>query len=154
MRRSIVHAGLSVRPYRTTDEPFIVRLAAEAFAEFSRRPTPLTLSMLQQGSTLVAEVNGRPVGFSVLEFRPDRIAYLCAIAVEYKHRGVGVGSALLTAEQDRARRHGCRALELCTADCNLEAMDLFLRHGFRRQRRLEHFYARGQAACVLRRDLG
>lgn len=150
---AMVHPGLRVRSYRSADEPFVARLAADAFAEFSRRPGPLTLSMLRTGSTLIAELGGRPVGFSVAEFQKDRVAHLVAIAVDYPHRGVGVGSALIAAEQTRARRRGSRALELCTADCNLEAIDLFLRRGFRIEGRVAHFYARGQAACVLRRDL-
>lgn len=150
----IAHPGLRVRAYRNSDEPFALRLANEAFAEFSRRPGPLTLSMLHTGTALVAERHGQPVGFSVTEFHADRIAHLVAIAVEYRQRGLGVGSALLVADRARARRRGARAIELCTADCNLEAIDLFLRRGFRIQRRVPHFYARGQTACILRLDLG
>ena len=150
----MVHSGLRVRPYQSADEPFVAQLATEAFAEFARRPEPLTLAMLASGSTLIAERNGRRVGFSVAEFHADRITHLNAIAVEYQHRGLGVGSALLAAEQARARRRGSLALELCTADCNLEALDLFLRRGFRITGRLGHFYGRGQAACVLRQELG
>lgn len=148
----MVHRGVRVRPYQITDEPFVARLAAEAFAEFSRRPGHHTLSMLRTGSSLIAELNGRPAGFSVAEFH-DRVAHLSAIAVEYEQRGLGVGSALLAAEQARARQRGFRAIELCTADCNLEAIDLFLRRGFRIERRLWDFYGRGQTACVLRHEL-
>ena len=150
----LAHPGLRVRAYRTTDEPFVARLSEDAFAEFSRRPGPLTLSMLRTGSPLIAERHGRPAGFSVTEFHADRVAHLVAIAVEYRQRGIGVGSALLFAEQARARQRGAQSIELCTADCNLEAIDLFLRRGFRIQRRVPHFYARGQTACILRHDLG
>ena len=153
MRGTLVHRGVRVRPYQSTDEQFVARVAAEAFAEFSRRPQSHTLSMLRTGSTLIAELNGRPAGFSVTEFH-ERVAHLSAIAVEYEQRGLGVGSALLSAEQARARHRGFRTLELCTADCNLEAIDLFLRRGFRIERRLADFYGRGQTACVLRHELG
>ena len=44
-------------------------------------------------------------------------------------------------------------LELCTADYNLAALDLFYRHGFRLVRRRERFYDRGQDACILVKDL-
>lgn len=146
-------ADFLVRHYRSMDEPFVARLAGEAFAEFARRPGPLTLSMLRAGSTLVAERKDKPVGFAVAEFSHDRVAHLSAIAVEYQHRGVGVGSALLLAAESLARRHGSQRLELCTADSNLEALDLFLKRGFRIEKRLAHFYGRGQAACVLTHDL-
>lgn len=145
--------GLQVRHYRNMDEPFVARLAGEAFAEFSRRPGLLTLSMLRAGSTLIAERAAKPVGFAVAEFNDDRVAHLSAIAVEYQHRGVGVGSALLLAAESLARRHGSRRLELCTADSNLEALDLFLKRGFRIAKRLDHYYGRGQAACLLTHDL-
>lgn len=150
----IAHPGFRVRAYRNSDEPFVAGLARDAFAEFSRRPAPLTLSMLRTGAALVAERHGQPVGFSITEFHADGIAHLVAIAVEYRQRGLGVGSTLLVAEQARARRRGARAIELSTADCNLEAIDLFLRRGFRIQRRVPHFYARGQTACILRLDVG
>ena len=145
--------SVRVRHYRSVDEPFVARLAGEAFAEFARRPGPLTLSMLRAGSTLIAERDGRAVGFAVAEFNDRRVAHLSAIAVEYRHRGVGVGSALLLAAESLARRHGSQRLELCTADSNLEALDLFLKRGFRIEKRLDHFYGRGQAACVLTHDL-
>ncbi len=148
------HRGLRIRPYRSTDQAFVEQLAGEAFAEFSQRPGAHTLSMLRTGSTLIAERDGRPVGFSVTDFRGEGPAHLVAIAVDYQERGLGVGSALLAAEQARARRRGSPALELCTADGNLEAIDLFRRRGFKILRRVPHYYARGQTACVLRHDLG
>lgn len=148
----LARQGLGIRPYRSTDEPFVAALAREAFSEFSRRPGPHTVSMLRTAYCSVAERGGRPVGFSATELQRE-VAHLVAIAVDYPERGLGVGSALLAAELTRARRHGSRALELCTAESNLEAIDLFLRRGFKLQRRVPHYYARGQTACVLRHDL-
>jgi hypothetical protein len=52
-----------------------------------------------------------------------------------------------------ALQHGSRRLELCTAACNLAALDLFLRRGFRMLTRKQRFYALGQDACVLVKDL-
>jgi ribosomal-protein-alanine N-acetyltransferase len=76
------------------------------------------------------------------------VALLQAIAVEPRARGRGVGSALLSAVEQLARSRDAPAIRLCTAQANLEALDLFLKHGFVIERRLARFYAKGQDACT------
>jgi hypothetical protein len=48
---------------------------------------------------------------------------------------------------------GSRRLELCASACNLAALDLFFRRGFRLRARKARFYPQGQDACVLVKDL-
>jgi ribosomal protein S18 acetylase RimI-like enzyme len=59
----------------------------------------------------------------------------------------------MQAFETQARAEGARRLELCTADCNLAALDLFYRRGFRLHRRREKFYERGQNGCVLVKEI-
>jgi ribosomal protein S18 acetylase RimI-like enzyme len=93
------------------------------------------------------------VGFAAISDEGDGVLMLNAIAVVSNRRGRGIGHYLMLAFERFGRVRGARRLELCTADYNLAALDLFMRHGFRIVRRRERFYDRGQDACILVKDL-
>lgn len=88
----------------------------------------------------------------VLERQTDTWSVL-AIAVEAAARARGIGGRLMAVAETYAGARGARRLSLQTADANLAALDLFLRRGFRIVRRIRGFYARGQDACLLAKDL-
>jgi len=93
------------------------------------------------------------VGFAAISDEGDGLVMLNAIAVVRSQRGRGIGHYLMQAFERFARMRGARRLELCTADYNLAAIDLFMRHDFRLVRRRERFYDRGQDACILVKDV-
>ncbi len=129
-----------IRRLLSSDEPFVGELSAQAFGEFARDAAASTLAMARQFGGLVAERDGRALGFAVL--RQERAgAELVAIAVLEEERGRGVGRALLEACEDAARRAGAPFLTLRTADANLAAAELFHKHGDRVTRRLPRYYA-------------
>ncbi|ASN81454.1 GNAT family N-acetyltransferase [Deinococcus ficus] len=126
--------------------------AAHVIAEFF----PLRGHRLSFTNTLIAERGGRPVGLLVAypgelavmldqPFREHRRSlglpptvdseglpgelYLDTLAVTAGARGQGVGSALLEAAPDLARRAGVRRLGLLVEDGN-PAVGLYARHGF------------------------
>jgi ribosomal protein S18 acetylase RimI-like enzyme len=165
-----VAEAIAVRPYEPGDAAFIARLAKQAFDEYTPDAVSHTLDMAQRFTTLVAlqrprsplaskaEVALAPsslrrVGFVSIGGDDALVAQLHAIAVSDRERGRGIGRRLMAAFERVARARGARRLELCTADCNLAALDLFYRCGFRLWRRRQRFYARGQDACVLIKDL-
>ena len=174
---------LSIRPYSTEDDTFIADLARDAFLEYTPRAVPHTLALVRRCTTFVAlhapprrepsghgtghgpgggleGSSGAPpsrlarVGFAAVGDEGDGVLSLHAIAVVRGERGRGIGLRLMGALEQLGARRGARRLELCTADYNLAALDLFYRQGFRLLRRRERFYDRGQDACVLVKDLG
>jgi ribosomal protein S18 acetylase RimI-like enzyme len=165
-----VKDAIAIRPYQASDDAFVAALAREAFGEYTSQAVPHTLDMVRRFSTLVALQRparrftsgldetpawgpSRRVGFAAIGGESDGVAMLHAIAVSDRERGRGVGHRLMRAFERLATARGARRLELCTADCNLAALDLFYRCGFRLWRRRERFYERGQNACVLVKDL-
>jgi ribosomal protein S18 acetylase RimI-like enzyme len=60
---------------------------------------------------------------------------------------------LLAAGIELARGAGARDVRLMTAQANVEALELFLKSGFRISERVARFYPRGQDACALVRRL-
>jgi ribosomal protein S18 acetylase RimI-like enzyme len=146
--------GLSIRPYEAGDDEFIARLAEEAFDEFTPRAIPHTLDMVRRYRTLVVLRGQRRIGFLASSGQAGDVFVVQAIAVSRGERGRGVGEHLMREFEELARAASARRLELCTADCNLAALDLFYRRGFRLLRRRPRFYERGQDACILVKDLG
>jgi ribosomal protein S18 acetylase RimI-like enzyme len=157
--------ALVLHPYDSGDDAFVAALAGEAFSEYTPDAVSHTLNMVRRCTTLVAwqEVRSRPgggaarrherVGFAAIAEEVSGTLLLNAIAVVRGERGRGIGSRLMEAFERMGRARGARRLELCTADYNLAALDLFLRSGFRIVRRRERFYGRGQDACILVKDL-
>jgi ribosomal protein S18 acetylase RimI-like enzyme len=160
---------ITVRPYEPGDDVFVAALADEAFSEYTPRAVPHTLAMVRRYTTLVAlepprlprrspalirHAGPRRVGFVVIGDGENGVFVLNAIAVSQRERGRGIGHRLMQAFESLAAARGARRLELVTADCNLAALDLFLRSGFRLVRRRERFYERGQNACVLVKEVG
>jgi ribosomal protein S18 acetylase RimI-like enzyme len=163
--------ALTIRPYEPRDDDFIAALALEAFDEYTPRAVLHTLSMVRRCTTLVAlqELRGRApavgaaarsgprrvarVGFAAIAEQGEGTLLLNAIAVVRGERGRGIGQRLMTAFEELGRERGARRLELCTADYNLAALDLFYRSGFQRVARRPRFYGRGQDACILVKQL-
>lgn len=142
----------TIRRLRPSDDAFVRALAEQAFGEFSSHPGGSTLAMAHRYGGLVAERDGRAVGFAVL--RVDHSgAELAAIAVVEEERGRGVGRALLDASESAARRAGAPLLTLRTAEANLAAFELFHKRGYRIERRLPRYYAGVFDACELTKRL-
>jgi ribosomal protein S18 acetylase RimI-like enzyme len=96
----------------------------------------------QSHVTLIASGNGEPVGFLLLlDNLPDEVtllpqAFVAYMAVEPGHRQAGVGTALLAAAEDEARRRGLPYMALMVTEENAPARGLYERSGYRTERRL------------------
>jgi ribosomal protein S18 acetylase RimI-like enzyme len=94
--------------------------------------------MLRQHPTslvLLAFIGDEPVGiavcfFGLSTFRARPLLNIHDLAVLPQYRGEGVGTALLNAVEERARRKGCCKLTLEVLDDNTRARGLYRRFGF------------------------
>jgi ribosomal protein S18 acetylase RimI-like enzyme len=143
----------SLRQRHDKDDAFIAQLAAHAFSEYSTHASGSTLRMARAGVTWLACRAGEPVGFAVVRPGDPGQAELCAIAVDESARGLGVGTALLSKVERVMAIAGFRAVTIHTAQANLSALELFLKRGFRVERRLPRFYRGVFDACELRKRL-
>jgi ribosomal-protein-alanine acetyltransferase len=101
-------------------------------------------------SVLVALVDGRVVGYAVLEVA-DNVADLMRIAVAELNRRSGVASALLAVLHDVAARAGAERVLLEVAESNVEARAFYAAHGYLEMSRRGHYYPGGEDALVLGR---
>lgn len=138
--RVATSTSLHIRQRESADDGFIGRLAARAFAEYDGQPAVTVQRLVQRGTTWLAFHGAIPVGFATVHPVNEMSADLCAIAVEEEARGLGVGRALLAQVELSVARAGMREIRLHTALSNLSALELFLKCGFRLERRMPRFY--------------
>jgi ribosomal protein S18 acetylase RimI-like enzyme len=154
--RAALEAEPVVRSAAPDDESFVGRLGGDAFRDFDPRAREHTLELLRapRTATFVACAGAERLGFVVVERARDGVVLVSAIAVEPRARGRGIGRQLMAFAERAARSWRAPGLRLCTAQANVEALELFLKHGFRIERRMPSFYAKGQDACTLVKALG
>ena len=152
--RVATQTSLQIRQRQSTDDRFIGRLAAQAFAEYDGQPTVTVQRLVQRGTTWVAWRGGTPVGFATVHPLPSGSVDLCAIAVDEDARGLGVGRALLAHVELAVVRAGLSEINLHTAQSNVAALELFLKCGFRVVRRMPRFYRGMYDACALSKRVG
>ena len=80
---------------------------------FAAETPPIATHRLIEGETIVAEEDGRAVGFVLMNVM-ERILYIANISVDPPFSGQGIGAALVEAAERHARSHGLTALALAT----------------------------------------
>lgn len=94
---------------------------------------------------LVVIVDGHVVGYILGPVEPWReppAAHIDSIAVLPEMQNRGLGSRLLQSFRAEARRAGCEVVTLEVATANEAGLAFFARHGFRKVRRLRHYYGK------------
>ncbi len=148
--------AVAVRHGTAGDAPFIQQLSVVAFGEYDPNAGRTTANMMLEtrAQTLVAERDGKRLGFIILHRPSPGGLAVNAIAVTPSERGKRVGQRLMQAAEQYARANGISRITLATAQANLAALDLFLRSGFVITDRTTIRYWRGQPACKLEKRIG
>lgn|SRR5687767_8324046 len=92
----------------------------------------------ENAAVLVAEIDGRVVGFAYMEYEPvlyaelaTKVAWLHDIYVEPDSRNSGAGRVLLEAVRNEAKQYGASKVLLSVSLKNADAQQFFERNGFR-----------------------
>jgi ribosomal protein S18 acetylase RimI-like enzyme len=103
-----------------------------------------------------ADASKRMAGFGNVEWAgpvDDRYAYIQTLEVSPEHRRRGVARELLTRLKQSAQAAGASAIWLHVDTENAPAIRLYEAHGYTRQGREEHYYARHRAAFIYSKPL-
>lgn len=103
---------------------------------------------------IVAEDDGEVVGFTLIDSRYDRPAYVVTIDVEARFRRRGIASLLLEETERRLRKLGVRSIRLEAAEDNPAALDFYKSKGFVPIGRKRGYYNGRLDAISLRKELG
>ncbi len=142
-------AMVVIRPAKLFDIPDVVRIERESFREEYPRGVFLVFLENNPDTFLVAEHNGRVVGYVMGYLRPDLEGHIMSIAVDPSYRGNGIGSALLTEVIERLINKGARYIGLEVRVSNEKAIKLYERFGFKRIKRIIGYYADGEDAYYM-----
>ncbi|UXD21511.1 30S ribosomal protein S18 [Ignicoccus pacificus DSM 13166] len=116
----------------------------------------------------VAEINGKIVGYLMAQkegrgrillnpipeiTKEEPTIHLLSIAVLKKYQGKGIGSQLVKKLIEEALKEGIRYIYLEVRVSNERAQKLYEKHGFKKVKRLAHYYMDGEDAYVMLIDL-
>ncbi|WP_201313242.1 GNAT family N-acetyltransferase [Dyella sp. EPa41] len=150
-------AAVRVRRAELSDLDDLVALEETSFAtdRLSREQYRRHLDS-ETAQVLVASANRRRfLGTAVVFFRKGtKVARLYSIATHAEARGKGVGSALLEASEQLARRRGCQVLRLEVRTDNDVAIRLYERLGYVRIGRYARYYGDGADAWRYEKKVG
>lgn len=105
--------------------------------------------------TLVAIVNGAPLGYAMVHRRRNSgLGRLTSIAVASEAAGQGLGRSLLAAAENTARDQGCGRLRLEVRADNRAAQALYEKAGYSRFETVPDYYEDGEAAHRYEKVLG
>lgn len=144
-----------IREGRREDRPFVENLGKRTIDDSVAKFRYVNDAMLessyegllefvfrQSHALLIAEHHGRQAGFILmLDTMPDEVTrmpqgFVAYMAVEPSLRGGGIGSRLLAAAEDEARRRGLPYMGLMVTEDNAAARALYERAGYLTERRL------------------
>ncbi len=143
-------AGITARELRPESDAealyAINERAFSALADYRSEPLErfrsehLGAATLDPGLSVVAEADGRPVGFALCRrWADDGRGYIDLLAVDPDAAGRGLGSWLLTAVFARCRAAGLRQTMLGVASDNPRAAKLYERAGMREHYRYDSY---------------
>lgn len=124
--------GVYVRPAKPADIAALFALETEVFTtdRLSRRGFRRLLASAS-AELLVAEHAGAFAGYILVLFRAtSAIARIYSLAAAPQHEGKGVGSLLIEAAEEAARRRGCTRMRLEVHEANGRAAARYRKSGY------------------------
>jgi GNAT superfamily N-acetyltransferase len=130
--------SLTIRDAWSEDAPSVTKLVGQlgypaSIADIARRLERLAAS--DNDRVVVAELDGELVGLAALQVNlsvayDDPVAKLAAMVVDDRHRGRGIGKALVAAIETEARARCCSSIFLTTAEGRASAHAFYRAIGF------------------------
>jgi ribosomal protein S18 acetylase RimI-like enzyme len=145
----------TIREYRPSDFETLWKIDQVCFVRgisYTRRELASYIAG-KRGFTLVAELDGKIVGFVVIEHDRQGQGHVITIDVLPEARRSGLGSQLMTAAEERLRTLGCSTVFLETAVDNAAALAFYKRHGYSVVQTIPRYYLDSIDALVLVKDL-
>jgi GNAT superfamily N-acetyltransferase len=125
--RTATDPDLLIRPIEEGDRPMLAWLVAELWGSDIIAVHGSSLRPAELGG-FIAERSRRVVGLLTYQLTGGVLEIVTLNALE---RRAGIGSCLIEAAADKARRFGCQQIRLTTTNDNVDALRFYQRRGFR-----------------------
>ena len=145
--------GLTIREARVEDLRDVFEIELKCF------PDPYPMDLLRKllssypRTFLVAETDGRIVGYIIAGVRWLSVGHILAIAVDPAYRGRGIGTSLMREVFRRFREDGVRHVRLEVRKSNVVAISFYHKLGFIERFEVPFYYSDGETAITMERDL-
>ncbi|MCL7395533.1 MAG: ribosomal protein S18-alanine N-acetyltransferase [Thaumarchaeota archaeon] len=146
---------LTIRAFRPDDIKDVCRIEEESF----RDPWPCYmftyLHMKNPESIKVAVIDGRLVGYVVVDIemrRGKKVGHILNLAVEQGFRRMGIGRALMEEAISYVRRSGADEVWLEVRDSNIAARKFYSSMGFVEKGRIHRYY-RDEDAIIMYKEI-
>jgi len=140
---------IKIRDLKRGDMEVILDIEYRAFKD----PYPLSLlnrlKEMHPDGFLVAEIQGRIVGYVIGVIRWGLTGHILAIAVDPPYRMRAVGTALMANILDRLRMKGAKQVRLEARKSNMAARRFYLKMGFVEREEVPYYYEDGETAVVM-----
>jgi ribosomal-protein-alanine N-acetyltransferase len=144
---------ISIREVEEQDLSSVLDLEYKCFPD----PYPLTLlhrlHSMHRETFLVAESNGRVVGYVIGAIRWRNTGHVLAIGVEPGARRQGIGAALMEEVMRKFQLKGVRLVRLEVRKSNLQAQNFYRKLGFIERFEVPFYYEDGESAITMERNL-
>lgn len=98
---------------------------------------------------LVAEKNGKIVGYILATLRSPTLGHILSVAVIEEERGKGIGSALIRKSMEIMKSRGASAVRLEVRTDNMKAIKLYKKMGYKIDQLIPDYYSDGSDAYVM-----
>ena len=140
---------IKIRELKRGDMEAILDVEYRAFKD----PYPMSLlnrlHEMHPDGFLVAEFQGRLVGYVIGVIRWGLTGHILAIAVDPPYKRRGVATALMVNILDRLRMNGAKQVRLEVRKSNLSARRFYLKLGFAEREEIPYYYEDGETAVVM-----
>ncbi len=135
---------MQIRPFIPNDIPAVASIVREALRE--NYPTSLYLDIHRwwREGFLIADLDGRPVGFLAAVISAEGQARILMFAVAAGFRDRGLGTQLMNTFIQICGNRGIRRLELEVRKSNAGGIQFYRRYGFEIGFLLPSFYTDGE----------
>ena len=132
----------------------LMRIEEESFQDerFSRNLLELFINE-EEFDAMVCEVEGSVVAYAAAFTEPGVRTRILSLAVDEKHRGLGIARRLLREIEFRAKGLGSSAVTLEVRTTNAAAVSLYLEEGYQVKGTIADYYGKGKNALYMAKRL-
>jgi len=142
---------MAVRNFEYKDLEAVWEIARDALEENYTMDFLLYLWQINPNGFLVAEKNGKIVGFILSAKQSKEELRILMLAVKKEYRGQGIGSMLL--KELLLRFPEVRRIYLEVKVGNKKAIKFYKKHGFKIKEKIKDFYTDGSSAYLMEKIL-
>lgn len=145
---------MHIRRAAPEDLDDLMRIEDESFQDerFSRDLLEMFVNE-DDFETLVCEVGGTVAGYATAYIEPGVMTRVLSLAVDYEHRGMGIGRQLMRQVEFQGKDSGSAVITLEVRVSNVPAVNLYLKEGYQIRGTIDDYYGKGEDAFYMEKKL-